>query len=207
MAKVPWTPEIREKRLLLVEGAHEEMFFNSLLRHLHLTGIQPVDGGGKDQMKQRLSLITKDSEFPTVIRIAVIRDADNDGSAAFDSVVSCLRSNRLPIPTQQFESVGTNPRIQVVILPSINETGSLETLCLKSIIGKPEYSCVVSYFDCLASNGIVIDRLTDKNRVQVYLAHHEKDFLHTGLAAKEKVWNFNHNAFKILSDFLTEFAS
>ena len=43
--------QIEKAHLLLVEGKDEEAFFESLIQHLGIPGIQVLSVGGKDQFR------------------------------------------------------------------------------------------------------------------------------------------------------------
>ena len=86
--------QIRERRLLLVEGRDEVNLFRALIRDCldDDPRIQVIDAGGKDKFSRNLRAIqTAAMAVPALQSIGVVRDADNDAGAAFDSVCDGLR--------------------------------------------------------------------------------------------------------------------
>ncbi len=198
---------IVEDRLLIVEGTHEEFFFKKFLENLRITGVQVMPVGGKDLIRKNLPLVVKDAKFPSVVTLAIVRDADQDPNAALQSVKDVLTYNNLQAPDSVEEFVDSQPRTAIMILPSITSHGALETLCLSSIVEDPIYPCIETYFQCLNENERDLGYVTDKHRIQVYLASKNEDFLHTGLAAEKGYWLFSHSVFSHLREFLTELSS
>ena len=73
-------------KVIVVEGKDEVYFLDALLRNLKITDVEVRDVGGKNQFENKLPALVNMSGFPDVRFLAVIRDADNDPNAAFDSV-------------------------------------------------------------------------------------------------------------------------
>jgi len=203
------TERIQETRLVLVEGIDDVGFFEALLAHLNITGVQVMKCGGKEEMIKminRLSVKIKSDGFSIVEKLVIIQDANSNPKSTFQSITTCLRKNNLAVPNSTCVFTTSKPAIGVFIMPSISEKGALETLCLKSVADEPVMNCVSAYFDCIYnSNGLKTP--DDKHLVQVYLASKEKAFLHTGLAAKKNYWSFDHPAFQSIRAFLTELAA
>ena len=76
-------------KLLLVEGKDEVSLFSALIRRCigDNSGIQVISVGGKDQFPRKLRAIgTKARARSLLSSIGVVRDADDDPQAAFESV-------------------------------------------------------------------------------------------------------------------------
>ena len=145
---------IREPRLLLVEGRDEVNLFRGLIRDCFDDdpGIQVIDAGGKDKFSRNLRAIqTAAMAAPALQSIGVVRDADADASAAFDSVCDGIRSANYEPPMSHGEFSTGRPAIGVFIVPDGTEPGAIETLCRRSRQGNLTAACVDEYLKCLRS--------------------------------------------------------
>ena len=89
-------------KLLLVEGKDEINLFTALLGDLGLTGtITIFETKGISKLRTKLAGIKVTSGYKLVQSIGIIRDADSDSNAAFQSVQGALQSNDLPTPAEQ----------------------------------------------------------------------------------------------------------
>ncbi len=161
--------EIVAPHLLLVEGKDEELFFGALIKQLGLQNIQVMGIAGKTNLRPNLKALTLSPRFPEVIPLGVVRDADDDPSAAFQSVHDALRAVDLPAPERPLVSAGESPRVTVMILPAENASGMLEDLCLKAVESDSAMTCVEQYFQCLQQQGPPLPSNISKARVQVFL--------------------------------------
>ena len=87
--------KIRSNWLLLVEGRDEENLFNALIGHCFDSEpeIQVIAAGGRDKLPTNLKAIhTATLARPTLRAIGVVRDADENAGAAFQSVCDHLRN-------------------------------------------------------------------------------------------------------------------
>lgn len=192
---------------LLVEGTSDLNFFIALLRRMNIIDkIQIQDYEGKDNLEDFLLGLRDTGDFNTVVSIGVVRDADNDPSAAFNSVRSALRDVELYLPSQPEKFGGANPRIGVLILPNANECGMLETLCLQSVSNDPAINCIEDYFDCLKRIGFLPKNI-DKAKLQAFLASRERTIWLLGEAAQSGYWQWDSPAFDHVKQFLNSLAS
>ena len=198
--------KIELSHLLLVEGIEDAIFFEALLKQMSLIDVEiwPI-GSGRD-FKKRLGLLRKLSGFEKVKSIGVVRDADKDPAAAFDSVSQALRENGLSSPVSYgCKSTGA-PITCVMILPDgINSQGMLESLCLKAIKDDPVMPCMDKYFQCLNELGIKprdVDK--DKAKVYAYLASKERPDKRLGESAMAGYWPFDNEVFDNVKRFLFE---
>lgn len=191
---------ITERRILVVEGREEEMFFGALMIHLGLDGIQILGIGGKNQLPRNLKALMLSPGFAHVASIGIARDADAD--AAFQSVHAALRSAGLPAPASPLVPTGSSPAVTVMILPGDGKPGALEDLCLRAVSGNSAAHCVDGYFDCLADAGLPTPRNMSKARIQVYLASRPEAGKRLGEAAQAGYWPWDNNAFDDVKRFL-----
>jgi hypothetical protein len=195
--------QIIKPNLLVVEGKDDEYLFEALINEIRIQNIQIISLEGKSNFRDRLEALKKTSGFATeVVSIGIVRDANDDPSVAFRSVCDALRNLSLPTPAHPLLSVGNNPRVTVMLLPSEDTPGMLEDLCLKSVEEDPAMICVDKYFNCLKKKNITYDSRKSKAKVQVFLSSRERLKKSLGEAAKAGYWPFNHIAFNQAKNFL-----
>jgi len=199
------TRTITEPKVLVVEGKDDKNFFEALIEHLGLRNIQVEDIGGKTQLRDRLKALVQTPGFPQVTSLGVVRDANNDHDAAFQSVCGALLNAGLRVPERPWITVGGEPKVVVVILPKENENGMLEDLCLEAKISDPAMPCVNQYFECLESQGLDPPINLSKARIHTFLASRRKPDLRLGEAAKKGYWPFEDSAFEEVKTFLQRF--
>ena len=149
--------DVNADRLLLVEGADDEVFFLKLVEHMGISDdIHIVSYGGKDNLNRYLLAILYDVNYSRNRQhIGIVRDADYNTNA-FDSVVSALgyaddnrgSSNRFSIPQRALVRSEEAPYISVLVVPP-NDEGALEDLVVDVLKNEPIMSCVNGYFECL----------------------------------------------------------
>ena len=203
--------EIRKSKLLLVEGNDEKNFFEALLDEIELPckDIQIEVVGGVNNLRTALpALINRTGFLENVESIAIVRDADDNFTSAFDSVCTILNNNNLNYPYQPNNfSDGNDIKVGIYIMPGNPEDGTmLEDLCIKTQIGNPIMDCVDSFFRCLESK-IDNDKMPKnmaKARSQVFLAAMPKIVNSVGLGAKRRYWNLKHPCLDGLANFLKQ---
>lgn len=201
MEEKPKPEPIREKKVLAVEGKDEVNFFEALLKHLGIVDFETRDVGGKDKFKKKLPGLVKTRGFLDVEVLVVVRDADNDPDAAFDSVRDVLRSQKLEPPDRMNQFSDGNPRIGVFIMPGNSDTGMLEDLCLKTVEKHPAMECVNAFIDC-ASGLNNPPKIVAKAKAQVFLAAMPKIANSVGVGAQKGYWNFNSDELNDLRSFM-----
>jgi len=206
MIKTKDQSNIELPHLLLVEGIDDANFFEAILNTLSLNDVEiwPI-GGGRD-FKKRLGVLRKLSGFERVISIGVIRDADTNPTAAFDSVTEAIRENGLSAPASYGCRSTETPIVSIMILPNgISSTGMLESLCLKAIENDPAMQCINSFFDCLHTHSVFQREVDeDKAKVHAFLASREKPDKRLGESALAGYWPFDSEIFEDLKRFLFE---
>lgn len=203
-----WDPKTIDQDYLLVgEGIDEQNFFESLVKHVGLRNIQVKAMGGRDQLERNLGELRKTPGFSRVRCLGVTRDADDDPHGAFQSVRGALENAKLPVPTAPLEPTAGTPRVVVLILPRPDQAGALEDLCLQSLEEDPAIDCVEEYIECLKDNACLECNSESKARVHTFLASRRKPEWRLGEAACASCWDFDHEAFAQLRDFLAALVS
>lgn len=198
--------KLQKSKLLLVEGRDDEEFFGGLLRHLEIDDIQVIPAGGKDQFSNNFQGLIKDSDFPAIISMGIVRDADYDPKATLQSIGNALKRAGLPVPKKVMTKAKQNgsPDVIIMILPNANERGALEDLCLAAVKEDNASTCVERYLSCLKEQNIAgpKQKWLNKARVRVFLSSKEEPTLSLGIAAQRGYWPFDHNVFDDVKKFL-----
>ncbi|MEA1866346.1 MAG: DUF3226 domain-containing protein [Euryarchaeota archaeon] len=192
---------IREKTVLAVEGKDEVNFFDALLRYLEITGFEIRDVGGKSRFKDKLPALVKMSGFSDVEALAVIRDADKDANAAFDSVRYVLTKEGLEPPARMNWFSDGNPVIGIFIMPGDSDRGMLEDLCLRTVKDHPAMECVDIFVDCVSELADPPKTL-EKAKTQAFLASMPTIVNSIGLGAQKGYWNFDSSELSDLVSFI-----
>ena len=194
--------EIKHPKLLIVEGKEDELFFSAFCHHLGLNDIQVLSIGGKTNLPSNLKALKKATNFSQVTALGIIRDADEDANAAFQSVCSALQHAGLPKPPKPMTPSSERPRVSVMILPDDQSPGALEDVCLKAIAGTPAMRCVDEFFRCLQRHHLPPPKNLSKAKVLAYLTSLPEPDKRLGQSAQAGYWNWDHPAFSDLKDFL-----
>lgn len=201
------TLKITNPYVVLVEGKEEELFFAAILRTLNLQDqVQILPIAGKTKLPQSLKTLRNAPNFHTVTSLGIVRDADSDSQAAFQSVCDALAKADLPVPPRPLETVGAKPQVAVMILPGANQSGMLEDLCLAAVQNDPAMPCVQQYFQCLRQT-IQLDSPSSKAKALVFLASKPVPNLRLGEAAQKGYWPLEHQAFDQIRNFLERITS
>jgi hypothetical protein len=190
---------IESTRLLLGEGAEEQLFLNALLKHLALAGVQVENYGGKVNLAPFLRALKNRSGFSQLQKLSILRDADDDPTAAAASVENAIAQAAFPVELT----------VKKLILPGGTAVGALENLCLQSIAGQPIETCVEEYMACAArATGHAHMTTTNKAkaRIHAWLAAQPKPHLRLGEAAADGRVNWSSPAFDALKAFLRDLA-
>ena len=112
------------RKLLLVEGAGDRRFFAAFVSALGVEGIEVESYGGKPNLGNHLADLVRSPTFLAYSAIGIVRDADNNASSTFDSVVGSLQRAKLPTPPKP-ESMTTldGLRVSVLIVPPNSDSG------------------------------------------------------------------------------------
>jgi hypothetical protein len=198
------TKQITEDNLLLVEGDEEVRFFGALSEYLEVANLQVEPLLGKSSLPDKIGAVKSWSDFGRIRSLAVIRDADDDPKAAFQSVCEALKTTGLPVPKRPCDAALGNPTVRVFILPSNDARGMLEDLCLEAFAGDPAIACVHEYFKCLRGNGVPDPNNMSKARIHAFLASRKNPDLRLGDAAAAKYVPWDAKAFAQIKQFLRD---
>lgn len=205
--------QIRQPKLLVVEGKDEENFFKAALtNHLTIPDIQVLGIGGKTLLTGSLIALKNDPAFPAVQCLAVIRDADlspinaiaTAAPSAFTSVCASLTDPgvQLVCPGAHGQFAPGSPRVGVFIMPDGTSDGMLETLCMNAVSSRSEYACVTSFFTCFQAHATLPNNI-HKARAHVWLASRIEPDKRVGEAALAGYWPFAEPAFQDLWNFIS----
>jgi len=187
--------------LLIVEGKDEENLFQKFIEIMNIANLQVLGIGGKNELRRNLELVVNDPLFRKIQTISVIRDADDDPRAAFQSVRDALKHYKLAAPPKPLELAPGRPMVQVMILPDAKNKGALETICMESVKNDPATACVEKYIECLEKTGIPLPR-KDKSRANAFISSREYPDCRVGESAQKGYWNLRSRAFKPIKTFL-----
>jgi hypothetical protein len=197
---------IEKSHVLVVEGKDEELFFTALIdsfkNELNLPDIQILPIGGKTNLPRNLKALVNSPGFSKIISLGIVRDADENARAAFQSICSALKFVGLPVPPAPMVSTGSNPSVAAFVLPGEDKPGALEDLCLEAFQGEPVMSCVKEYFECLQNAGICLPHQFSKAMLQVLLASFREAGKRLGEAAQAGYLRLSSDTFQCLRDFL-----
>jgi hypothetical protein len=196
------TDQISHPKLLIGEGRDEEVFCEALLRYLGLADIQVGEYGGKDKLADVLYAFPTRPDFPQVVSLGILRDADDDAATAFHKVCHALRGANLAVPAAAAQTAAGTPNVRVFILPDGRRGGMLEDLCLEAVQADPAMPCVDEFFTCVDRVAARQPRIRAKARVQAWLATQAESDLRLGLAAQRHYWPFDATAFIPLLAFV-----
>lgn len=198
--------KIEQPNVLVVEGREEELFFGALIKHLGLQKVQTMPIGGKEQLRRNLRALVLSPGFSEVVSLGVVRDANADPRAAFQSVRDALWAVNLPAPERPLLPVGHSPRVAVMILPDEDTPGMLEDLCLRAVEQDPAMLCVEQYFQCLQQQSLPLPQQMPKAKVHVFLASRSDPGKRLGEAAQAGYWPWDAQAFDQVKNFLQQFS-
>lgn len=200
---MPSPREITESKQLIVEGKDAKYFFRSFIKYESLKAIQVQNFGGKDEMRGFLKALRNMSKFThRVTSLGIVRDAEEDPTATFQSVSGALKDANLPMPSEPLERTGDNPTVSIFILPDNKTPGMLETICLQSVHDDPAIGCIDQFFTCVEQKVGSLPKNMYKARVQAFLASKEKPGLRLAEAADKGYWPWEDPTFDLIKKFL-----
>lgn len=202
--------EIQKTKLLLVEGNHERDVFEAWLKDLKRNDIQIMPIAGKTRLRENLQSLVKQSAYPTVMNLVVVRDADDNPVAAFVSVQDALMNAGLTAPKQPWLlTEGVIPRTGIVIVPDSDRQGALEELLLATVaddpLATPAHVFIESAVATLTQSGHRQPppaHRRSKAEIHAFLATHNEPDRDPGKAALAGVWRFDHESLKALAELL-----
>lgn len=165
---------IAKPKVVLVEGKDEVEFFSKLAAHLDLSQhIQFIEMKGRAQLRNRIRFVLIAPGADIIISVGVVRDADNDPKAAFQSVCDALANAGLARPTAPLDPAGSSPQVMAIVLPDENTPGMLEDVCLRSVEDDAAMTCLEEYFGCVKARLDHLPQNPSKARVRAFLVSRE----------------------------------
>lgn len=203
--EVPLSP-ITATKLIAVEGKDELNLLSALKDQLGMDNIEIRPLGGKYSFSTKLKSLVITPGFISVLSLGVIRDANSNASATFQSVCAALRNVGLPVPTKPLSPAKVDedkPQVVVLIVPHGASKGMLEDICLQSVGEDPAMTCVEAYFECLKRNLSKLPSNLSKAKVHAFLSSRDQPDLRLGDAAQAGYWPWTHQAFTQVKQFLS----
>lgn len=207
--------EIGSDLLFIHEGQGADLHvMGELCRREGIQGFQFLSLNGHSKLRGFLKALARSPHFrspvpgySTPVRaMAIVLDAEGDAAAAFAKVADALASAGLPAPAAAGQVTAGVLKVGVFLVPDNVSPGMIETLCLRSVAADPAWECLDVFFRCVESNGGTLPANIDKARAQAFLSTRPQPDLPVGLAALEGYWDFAHETFKPLIDFLRRLA-
>jgi hypothetical protein len=196
---------LEKQKLLLVEGMDESYFFAAILELLDKRKeVQIYAYNGKDKLDDELFAIALMPGFSLLETVAVVRDADEDPGASFNSTIRSLHRAQLYSPARPEQYAGANPRVGVFITPGNSRKGSLETLCIEELADYSIHECIHKFLDCVAATRPDQPiRNKAKAIVQSFIATAPDSHVRLlGEAARSGCFNLEHKSYQGITNFL-----
>lgn len=192
-----------DTKFVFCEGGDDEAVIRALAESLALQlSVEPFKG--KDNLGDFLASVQKRPQFAQkrVASVAVIRDADRNGAAAFASVRDAFARAGFHPPDTNREIRDGLPRCGILVIPT-DGPGMLEDICLRSVEDRPEFPCVSQFFECVAARS-TRGPFTSKHKMHVWMGCHSfADFRKaTGAAVKAGLFPLDHACFGSIRAFL-----
>ena len=179
---------------------------SAILERLDPSEVEISSFGGVTELRGFLSAVWNAPNARTTIEaIGIVRDAESDADAAFESARAAISAIGLIPPDGPLQVVDQKPRIGVLILPPGQSAGMLEDVCLDAVHEDPAMLCVEEYLACVQK------RVTDwpninrsKAKVQAFLASRDEPGLLLGQAAERGDWDWSKRTFWQIKHFVQE---
>ena len=192
-------------KFVFCEGWDDLAVITGVAGSIGLTDLRVEPFLGKGKLRSFLREVQTRPEFAQnkVAAVGIIRDADEDGDAAFQSVRDALLANGFKAPDQNGGFAVNGINIGVLIVGPKHGKGMVEDLCLSSVSNRPEFSCVEDYFRCIAEKS---DRknFSSKARIRVWMASQVDYDVRVGIAAEMGYWPWESPAFDSMKEFLRQ---
>lgn len=195
--------EISSVKQLVVEGRDVQRVFGALLDEMKMTGVQVHDFHGVSELASFIDGLAKSPGFrESVSSVGIVRDADSRPASSFQSVQSAVRKLGWAVPSQPMASVGSNPKVTVLLLPGVNRKGMLEDLLLEGVADDPVMPCVDTFMECVAQRSAAPPKVLSKARAHAFLSSRERANLQIGEAAQKGYWQLGSRAYDEIRAFL-----
>jgi hypothetical protein len=191
--------------LLLVEGPDEFHFFR-FLRPRDDVQIHAYEG--KNQLRLELKTIRAVEGFDQIKRVAIVRDADGDPSAALQSVLTQWAyglSETVPkVASDQWFVDSQGRQWSVWIMPDPGAVGDLEALLWQAVDESDHRSCVDDLITCLDTCDPVPFGSKTKARLYSWLSTQREPLkeLHAAFKSERGLFDPAHPAFTRLATLI-----
>jgi hypothetical protein len=214
--------KITRPHLILCEGIDAKFFLIHYLRQTFGEAQEDftvADFGGINELdRNSLKVLPNLPNFEKLESIVIIRDAENDGVSAKNSVENSLRSNGYASPAKPCEVKAPSKEqhhiaVAYALFPSFNlanESGTLEDLCLK-IIADYDKDIILDIVEAATSaieerNGFL--KRKHKNELHTFLSLTDNFVgLKIGESAKAGAFDFDSPYFTPLKQLLESLRS
>ena len=211
---------ILKQSLIFCEGRDELHFLIAWLNSKPLADlpgfaddIQVVDFHGNNDLYPELASYKAMDNFNTVHHLLIIRDAEQNASAAVQSIQSALHRNGFTFPdspAQWIHDAQNDIHLGFLLFPSCNSrpvNGTLEDLCLQLLAGKdaPEYMNRVDSFLAELETWRGKFSRKFKTRLHTYFSVSDKfTGLKIGEAAEANAFDWSRKELDTLKDFVRQ---
>ena len=213
MAEPEIPKEIKNKKLLVVEGKGDVGFFTQFLDVMNIPGVFVWGLDGKDNFNKGLPAFKGIRGFSQLTHLAVIRDRENEN--AYEKIKNILtdekKMNCSCVPHESGWIDSSIPKyctfikVGIFIMPGNTIEGTmLEDLCLKTVEKHPAISCVEEFVSCVSRLNNP-PKILSKVKVQAFLAAQPEMVNTVGLGAEKKYWNLDSPHLDELKKFLSNF--
>src|SRR6266849_11096462 len=190
------------QHLMLVEGMEDGRLYEMACKFAGVSDkIEIRSVGGKTEFTNALRLLVSLGQH--LRTIAIIRDADDDPRAAFQSACDAMKNAKPGELSLEHEGRST----AVLVVPP-NGPGCIESLCWSSLSKHPVATCVEEFIGCARtkdppSNPSSLAAI-DKSRIHVVLAigMNASSVARVGLRVGEASWDWSHEAFEPVIRFV-----
>ncbi len=192
-------------KFVFCKGGDDLAVIKGVAAAIGLDDLQIEPFRGKDNLRNFLKQVQTRPEFTQkkVAALGLIRDADDDESAAFQSVRGALLDNGFAAPDQSGAFAISGVKIGVLIVGPNAGKGMIEDLCLNSVSNRPEFPCVEDYFRCVAQRS-QRRAFSSKAKIRVWMASHEDFDVRVGAAAERGYWPWESPVFNPMKAFLRQ---
>lgn len=184
--------------LLLVEGPDDFLFFR-FLRPRDDVQIHAYEG--KDQLQLEIQTIHAVEGYDQIKRIAIVRDADSDPSAALQSVLTqwanALQETVPDVASDQWFGDSRGKQWCVWIMPDPDRVGDLEELLWQAVGDSDHHTCIDDLINCLDACEPVPFGSKTKARLYSWLSTQREPLkeLHAAFKSGRGLFDPSHPAF------------
>lgn len=192
-------------KFVFCEGGDDLAVIKGVAHSIGLPDIEVEPFQGKDKLRNFLRDVQTRPEFSRnlVTAVGIVRDADSDGGAAFQSVRDALLTNGFKAPGGNGGFAVNGIKTGILIVGPKDGKGMVEDLCLNSVSDQPEFPCVDDYFQCITQKSGRKD-FSSKAKIRVWMASHVDYDLRVGIAAEKGYWPWESPVFNSLKEFLRQ---